>query len=409
MAAGYPAVVDRDGVSPELSRDIEELNRRRADVAVGWATVEAQNRRRRRVYGLAGVAWVAGLAFAVTAAGVVPVYLSERGVLAEHTLDWLVPVGMLGTMAVGCGLHGWWYVAAGRPRRTTGTGLSGPPATGDVAEALADADREARRLRLAQNAAPRLEYLRHSSQATGWRPVIIAALITGPIFVGLGWFSVAIAPRPVPDDWAIWLAWLIPVALAGAVVRWSRRPRRGRRPIEQGLAQLAVYLGGGLLPSLAETVDWLNRYWAAPSSTGEYYAGRLHCGAAGTAAGYPVMVDFEPDGRSDEYVTYPPRAVIYVAAVPAREPTAVPPERAGQLRAFISDAGFIVDIEPDAGLVARATPSTVEALRRDPAGLGNLGPLIGDLAALAVLEGVVPPPADLPAHQSSGGHSSSAR
>jgi hypothetical protein len=401
--------VDRDGVSPELSSDIEELNRRRADVAVGWATVEAQNRRRRRVYGLAGTAWVASLAFAVTAAGVVPAYLSVRGVLAEGTLNWLVPVGMLGTMAMGCGLYGWWYVAAGRPGRTTGTGLSGPLATGDVAEALADADREDRRLRLAQNAVPRLEYLRHSSQATGWRPVITAALITGPIFVGLGWFSVAIAPRPVPDDWAIWLAWLIPVALAGAIVRWGRRPRRGRQAIEQSLAQLAVYLGGSLLPSLAETVDWLNRYWAAPSSTGEYYAGRLHCGAAGTAAGYPVMVDFEPDGRSDEYVTYPPRVAIYVAAVPAREATAVPSERAGQLRAYLGDAGFTVDIEPDAGLVARATPPTVEALRRDPAGLGHLGPLIGDLAALAAAEGVAPAPADLPAGRSSGGHTSSTR
>ena len=381
-------------MSPELRNDIEELARRRADIAVGWATVEAQNSRRGRVYGLVGTAWVAGLAFAVTAAGVVPVYLSERGVLAEHTLDWLIPVGMLGTMAVWAGLYIWWYVAAGRPRRATVAGFGGPPSAASVAEALADADREDRRLRLARNAVPRLEYVRHSSQATGWRPVITAALIAGPIIVGLGWFSVAIAPRPVPYNWAIWLSWLIPIALAGAVVLLGRRPRRGRRAIEQGLAQLAVYLGGDLLPSLAATVGWLNRCWAAPSSTGEYYAGRLHCGAAGTAAGYPVMVDFEPDGRSDEYVTYPPRVAIYVAAVPARESTAVPPERAGQFRAFISDAGFTVDIEPDAGLVARATPPTVEALRRDPAGLGHLGPLIGDLAALAAAEAVVPAPAD---------------
>jgi hypothetical protein len=43
-------------VSPEPSSDIEELNRRRADIVVGRATVEAQNRRRRRVYGLAGAA-----------------------------------------------------------------------------------------------------------------------------------------------------------------------------------------------------------------------------------------------------------------------------------------------------------------------------------------------------------------
>jgi hypothetical protein len=35
--------VDRDGVSPELGSDIEELNRRRAGIAVGWATVEARS------------------------------------------------------------------------------------------------------------------------------------------------------------------------------------------------------------------------------------------------------------------------------------------------------------------------------------------------------------------------------
>jgi hypothetical protein len=102
--------VDRDGVSPELSSDIGELNRRRADIAVGWATVEAHNRRRRRSYGLVGTASVAGLTIAVTAAGLVPVYLSEHGMLAGGTLNWLVPVGMLGAMAVGqaCTSGGTW-------------------------------------------------------------------------------------------------------------------------------------------------------------------------------------------------------------------------------------------------------------------------------------------------------------
>jgi hypothetical protein len=111
-AAGYPAVVDRGGVSPEPSSDIEELNRRRAAAALGWATVGAQNRRRGRVYGLAGAVWVAGLLLAVTTAMFLPVYLSEHGVLAEGTLGWLTTVSSLGTMAVGCGLYGWWYGAA---------------------------------------------------------------------------------------------------------------------------------------------------------------------------------------------------------------------------------------------------------------------------------------------------------
>jgi hypothetical protein len=401
--------VDRDGVSPEPSSDIEELNRRRADIALGWATVEAQNRRRRRNYGLVGTASGVGLVVAVTAAGFGPVYLSERGVLAERTLNWLVPVGMLGTFAVGLGLYWWWYLASGRPGRTAGAEFSGPPDGAAVKEALADADREARRLRLARNAVPRLEYLRASSQATGGRPVIMAALITGPLIVGLGWFSVDMAPGHGPGDWTIWLVGLFPVAIIGAFVLWRRRPRRGRQAIEQGLSRLAAYLGGDLLPSLAGTVDWLNRYWAAPSRTGDYYAGPLHCGAAGTALGYPVMVDVEPDGLSDETVTYPPRVVIYVAAVPAPEPAAVPSDNAGQLRAAIGDAGFTVETDPDAGLVARATPPTVKALRRGPAKLGNLGPLIGDLAALAAAEGVTPVPVDLPARRSADGHISPTR
>ena len=144
---------------------------------------------------------------------------------------------------------------------------------------------------------PRLDYLRGSSQATGWKPVLIAALITGPFIIGLAWFSVAMTPGPVHYYWGIWLLWPFAVAVTVAYVLWHRRPRRGRRAIEQGLAGLAAYLGGRLLPSPADTVDWLNRYWAAPSRTDEYYAGPRHSGAAGTAAGYPVMVDFERPGR----------------------------------------------------------------------------------------------------------------
>jgi hypothetical protein len=240
--AGYPAVVDRDGVSPELSSDIEELNRRRADIAVGWATVEAHNRRRRRSYGLVGTALVAGLTIAVTAAGLVPVYLSEHGMLAGGTLSWARPGGHAGGDGGG-----------GRPVHLVvrgGGAAPCPPPPGStgrkpVAEALVGADREAGGS--AWPATPGAAgYLRASSQATGWRPVIMAALITGPLIVGLGWFSAAMAPGPVPDDWAIWLLWPLPVALAGAFVLWGRRSPRGTRAIERDLDRLAAYLGGDL-------------------------------------------------------------------------------------------------------------------------------------------------------------------
>jgi hypothetical protein len=222
--------------------------------------------------------------------------------------------------------------------------------------------------------------------------VVIAAAIAGPVLLGVGWFSVQEARGTEPYDWRIWLLWPVPVIAAGVVALLRRRRRRRRRAIEGALARLVTYLGGCLLASPADTVDWLNRHWAGPSEPDEYYAGPLHSGAAGRALGYPVMVDVEPDGLSDETVTYPPRVVVYLAALLNRAHTNLRSERARQLRARINDAGFTVGIDPDAGLVARATPLTVRGLRASLAELGHLEPLIGDLAALAAAEGIAPAP-----------------
>ena len=398
-------------MSPELRSDIDELNRRRADMAVGWAAIEARKKRRSQVYGPIGIASALGLVVAVTTALVVPVYLSEHGMLAKHTLGWLITALMLGTYAVGLGLYFWWYAVAGRPRRTAGAEPRGPLDAAAVQAALADADREARRLRMAQYAEPRLEYLRAVSQRNGWTYLVIAALFMGPFLVGLAFISMHITRKPSPDGpgaW-IWLLWVFPVALAAIYVLLRRRPRPRRRPVEQGLARLAVYLDGRLLPSLADTVGWLNRHWAAPSESGDYRTGPLQCGAAGTALGYPVMVDFEPYGESGDGWSYPPRTVIYLAGIRAGEPAAVPSDRAGQLRSAISDAGFTVEVDPDAGLTARATRPTVQRFRASPAELGDLGPLIGDLANLAADEGIAPAPEASPVRPLSAGHPRSAR
>jgi len=387
--------VEPDGVGPEPESDIQELSRRRADIAAGWAMVDAEHRRRRRVYGPVGTLSSVGFGIAVFTAALVPVYLHAQGLLAEHTLEWLVPVSTLGTMTVGLSLWFWWYAASGRPARTASAEPGGPLVATAVKETHADLDREARRLRLARNASPRLDYLQASSRsATGWVGVVIAAAIAGPALLGAGWFSVDMARGTEPYNWRIWLLWPVPVAAAGAVALLRRRRRRRRRAVEQALASLAAYLGGHLLASPADTMDWLNRYWAAPSRPDEYYAGPLHSGTAGKVLGYPVMVDVEPDGLCDETVTYPPRVVVYLAAVLTHKLTAVRSDRARQLRACINDAGFTVDIDADAGLVARATPPTVRVLRSNLAELGNLGPLIGDLAALAAAEGIAPGPED---------------
>ena len=99
-----------------------------------------------------------------------------------------------------------------------------------------------RRLRLAQNALPRLEYLRATSQATGRTKVLIAALFIGPFIVGLELLAYFAGTATRLYSWeTMLLLWPVPVVITGSYVLWHRRPRRRRRwssmgPSARGLA-----------------------------------------------------------------------------------------------------------------------------------------------------------------------------
>jgi len=67
-----------------------ELEKSREALAV----VRAQ---RERIYGTTGVVAVFGLIFAVCLTIAIPLWLVSRGILAESSLDWIVPTAMLTT------------------------------------------------------------------------------------------------------------------------------------------------------------------------------------------------------------------------------------------------------------------------------------------------------------------------
>jgi hypothetical protein len=374
---------------------LTELQRRHSEIAVQRREIAREVRRRRRSYGPASTVIGLGFAAAVIGAALLPVYLWMRGVIAENILGWLIPLCEFGTMFVlGIPLFVW-QGALRRGRRTVEAPivLNGPLSLDTVEQALVEAAREARRVRLSHYAQPRLTSL-HASQSSAVGHLELA--IGGPVVAILGvaavLATVELARGDEPDNRIPATLWAIFVVGIGAIILLRRRRRARQRRIRAAAAQLQSQLGGGHPHvSHADTIAWLNRHWAAPTPIDDYFAGPYHVSAATSRGGYDVMVDFEPDGSSDGDSPVPPRLLVYVAAVPAVQAPADRTGEATRLKSLIEQAGFSMQVEAGGGLVARASPSTLRWLRSDPSRLSLLPPVITNLVALAVAHGAVPP------------------
>jgi hypothetical protein len=383
------------GLTGELADRLTELRRLRSEIVAQRREIAREARRRRRAYGTAGTLIGLGFGAVIIGAALMPVYLWMRGLIAEKTVGWLIALCAFGTFfLLGVPLF-LWQDALLHGRRTVEAPivLDGPLTVDAVERELAEAAREARQVRLSRYAEPRLTYL-YGMQRSAVRYLELA--IGVPIVAMFGVVAVlatiGVARGDEPDDRGAGALWAIFAVGVGVVIllRWRRRTRQRR--VRSAAAELQSQLGVGQPhTSSADTVDWLNRHWAAPTPADDYFVGPYHVSTATNQNGYDVMVDVEPYGFSDENGTFPPRLVIYLAAV--REAHA-PADRTGDathLRSSIEQAGFSVRVEVEAGLVARALPSTVLRLRSDPSRLSLLGPVITNLVALAVAHGFVPP------------------
>jgi hypothetical protein len=380
------------GLTGELAARLSDLVRLHREMATRrWETARSL-RRRRRAYGRIGTLFGLGLAAVVVTAALVPVYLWRTGVVPEGSLGWLVPVCEFGTLfVVGVPL---WLWQNGLPRRGRPADapvvLDGPLTLGAVEVALARTAREARRVRLAHYAEPRQTYLVGTRRSAVGHPElgigipILAVLAAAAVVATSG-----VARTDASDDDITRLLWGMVIAGAAVVLllRWRRRARQRR--IWAAMAPIGSLLGGRPHRSNVDTVGWLNTHWVARTPDEDYFAGPYHVSAAGNRGGYDVMVELEPHGFSDENTTFPPRLVIYLAAVPA-DMSNVDSEAAPLLRSSIERAGFRVHLEPEAGLVARATPETVASVHADPSQLSLLEPVIADLVAFAATQGAAP-------------------
>jgi hypothetical protein len=219
-------------------------------------------------------------------------------------------------------------------------------------------------------------------------------IIGGSLLVPLGIanivFTIMMLTGNTKYDPMIWLAW--PALLAGAGVMVAIRRRRAWRVRAFGgaLDRLGAEIGAVRLASFDDAIGWLNRHWPGSHGASDLFKGAIYAGIAGSYRGYPVMVEIEPDGYTDEGGTIDPRVLLYVAAL---APAAFPAGgEIAPLRASIRDAGFEPELLADAGLRARASEATVKRLRRTPAALAELAPVVRDLVRLAEACGAAPAP-----------------
>jgi hypothetical protein len=377
-----------------VSAKLAKIVRLREELAEQRAEIGRSRRLRGRRYG--PTATLVGLAYAMAVLVVTftPLYLWSHDVVAEATLDWLVPVCMFGSLfGLGIPYFVWQNrVPRGEPPAVEPVLLTGPSTVVLVDRVLTETAREARRVRLEFFAQPRLEYhIAARRSAVGYLDLAIGGAIIVPVAAAAVAQTVSVVHGEEQDDGQLWLLWGI-VVVGVIVVTLLRRRRRGRQlTIAASADQLQSQLGQPAPLSPVEAFAWLNRHWPAPTPTDEYFRGPYHSSVSGTVDGFPVMVDLEPAGFSDESSTFPPRAVVYVAAVPGAR-TAGEGE-ATAFRAAIGRSGFVVTTVPGAGLVAHGRPETIAWLRADPSRLTELTVVIWELVTLAVADGAAPPDA----------------
>lgn len=392
--------------SPGGSEDTSKPSRNDdARIAAELSLIAHSRRTRERAYGFRGVFVSVGLLLATGIAAAVPLMLHDRGVIDGETADWLMPVAIL-TVYFGGFVGGFRWLYRRGPADVS-PASSAPPAPYEPPAPWARpvapaAPLDTRQLRLARHAEPRLELERALNRsALASLDIIVGGSLLAPLGVGLSIFTFQAAKGTLDSAEAEplglsvgWLVFVLGVSLL-AFLRIRRKRRRAAR--KNGLAPLVATLDQG---ELHETpgpwLRWLNQNWAAPSRSDDLFFGSLQWSVTGRVASYPVLVDVELDGYTDDDSTHEPRTLVYVAAH-------VPPDFNGRPQAVTASARLAaldarLEVHPDAGLLARTTLQRVHAFERTPDELAGLRHVVDCLVEAARTGGAPPAVPDPVAH-----------
>jgi hypothetical protein len=384
----------RSDETPGEQGEPEGLAERHAALNADRAALEAQRGYRERTVGATGT-WVSyAFAAVMLVLSVGLALLAANDVIPRNAQGVFIPMVLLGVFGIGLVFILRWQHVGGRS-------TAGEAQAGEVHASLplappiaADLQLEERRVRLARCAEPRILYAQMAARGIHLNEMFWGAVFLGPLIVGVCGFSVDAAfggtGLKAGDGWA--LAGCFAVIVAGVTfVAWFRRRRLARISRRlQALDALGSRVFGASLLDYQGAMAWLNSHWAAESNPDDMYASHAELALSGTLHRYPVMLDLEPAGISQEDVSYPPRALAYVAAlVPAgfaRSPAA------GELRALLGSQGFELECLDHAGFIARATDIGRPPLIADPPVLDRLWGVTDALVAVASRSRVSPPP-----------------
>lgn len=252
--------------------------------------------------------------------------------------------------------------------------------------------RDERNARLARCAEQRAgTALAFSRSVAGYLDLIVGASLLVPLAGAVVIFGLGMLTGKEPYDPTIWAALALLIG-GGAVLRLFRQRRRRRqRWLESGLSAVASrWRDGSCLRTQAERLAWMGRYWAAGHRSDDLWTGPVHRAVAGKIRDYPVLIDVEPDGCAGEDVTIEPHIVVYLAAV---APQDTPGSDLDQGSRQLAAAGFQLELEPEAGLVARATLPTIKQMRRRLGSLDVLTSVVETMIIAARAIGASPAPA----------------
>lgn len=347
--------------------------------------VRAQRLYRERTIGPTGQA--AGYAFAglimlitFALAGLV-----AAGVIPPRIANYLIPIVVL-TLFFG-GLFGIlrWQSGGRRADPSVDTTVTASASATSSAQ-------QARLLRLERFAEPRIMAAWYAGRTIKGTEVFWGLVFVGPAAFGAVAFSasVVVGHDSLTGHEGKLLAGLWFAVLIGASVIVAFRRRRVMRMARDAeiFSRLGALLGGRVL-DFGGVIRWLNGHWAASSRAEELHRGNAEYAVSTVVNGYPVLLDYEPDGRSDEYVAYPPRIVIYLAALlPADFASS---ECAVNLQNQLSSAGFELECHEGTGLLVRATPLALAPLIAYPTLLvERTPPLVQALVGTARHSGASP-------------------
>jgi hypothetical protein len=199
--------------------------------------------------------------------------------------------------------------------------------------------------------------------------------------------TMAMVTEEEPYHPGIFALWAAALAIVAFLVFVLLRRRSRKQAYAHALSDLGRQFSAEPISDVSSVASWLNCYWPA-----KYEAAALMHGVGFVAAGfrvlgYPALLNADFTGGERETRLH------LLLAAHQRRGHVVQGEAAQRVQqAFLRCRSLGFEVSPsEAGLLATADEETRRIVRKNPAALHEIAPVLGALAGAALAAGAVPP------------------